>query len=86
MEIGFPMRSPIFAELTDVEDQSSRLRSVTGSFQVYIALLQWNLKNLKSSSARSTNLRRLAYLNRFSQEHQEQMKSCKDKTCIQGNV
>jgi len=81
-----PKEEALFAELIDVEDQVSRLRSVTGSFQDYIPFLQWNPINLKSSSARSTNSRRLAYLHRFSREHQEQMRLGQDKPCIQGNV
>jgi 3-hydroxyphenylacetate 6-hydroxylase len=81
-----PKEEALFAELIEVEDQVSRLRSVTGSFQDYIPFLQWNPINFKSSSARSTNSRRLAYLNRFSEEHKEQMQLGKDKPCIQGNV
>lgn len=81
-----PKEEALFAELIEVEDQVSHLRSVTGSFQDYIPLLQWNPINLKSSNARSTNSRRLAYLNRFSEEHKEQMNLGKDKPCIQGNI
>lgn len=81
-----PKEKGLFDELIDVEDRVTRLRSVTGSYQDYIPLMRWNPFNLKSSHAKETNLRRLAYLHRFSDEHKEEMKVGGDKPCIQGNI
>lgn len=81
-----PQEQGLFEELLDVEEQVSGFRSVVGAAQDYVPLLRWNPINLKSAHAKNTNVRRLAYLNRFSDEHKQQMKLGTDKPCIQGKV
>jgi 3-hydroxyphenylacetate 6-hydroxylase len=81
-----PKQEGLFEELLYVEEQVSGFRSVVGALQDYVPLLRWNPLNLKSMRAKNTNIRRLAYLFRFSEEHKQQMKLGTDKPCIQGNV
>lgn len=90
MTVNYGKRLPkepgVFEEVISVEEQVSLFRSVTGAAQDYIPLLRWNPINQKSARARATNARRLKYLNRFSDEHKQEMKDGTDKPCIQGNV
>lgn len=80
-----PLDEGLLEEIIDAEDELSRVKTPLGSSQDFIPILRLMPFNTKSSRARETNRRRLAYLNRFSREMKERMENGTEKACIQVN-
>ncbi|KAK8250203.1 cytochrome P450 [Phyllosticta capitalensis] len=77
---------PLFAEITEVEEDISRFRSTTGNLQDYIPLLRLNPFGGGSKHAARVRDRRDVYLKRLNQDLDRRMKNGTHKPCIQANV
>ena len=89
LTINYGARLPpdegLLEEIIDAEDELSRIKTPLGSTQDFIPILRLLPFNKKSATARETNKRRLAYLDRFSREMEDRMEKGVDKPCIQVN-
>ncbi|OMP86166.1 Cytochrome P450 1A1 [Diplodia seriata] len=78
---------PMFAEITEVEDDISRFRSTTGNLQDYIPLLRLNpFDSWAKKRSREVRNRRDVYLNRLNADLDARMARGTHKPCIQANV
>lgn len=78
--------SPLFAEITHVEEEVSKFRSTTGNLQDYIPLLRWNPFSFGSAKARDMRRRRDVYLRALNEELDAKMRDGTESACIQANV
>jgi 3-hydroxyphenylacetate 6-hydroxylase len=78
--------SPLFAEITHVEEEVSKFRSTTGNLQDYIPLLRWNPFNPGSAHARDMRRRRDVYLQTLNADLEARMAAGTAAPCIQANV
>ncbi|KAL1651888.1 hypothetical protein SLS58_000011 [Diplodia intermedia] len=78
---------PMFAEITEVEDDISRFRSTTGNLQDYIPLLRLNpFDSWAKKRSREVRNRRDVYLHRLNADLDARMARGTHKPCIQANV
>lgn len=78
--------SPLFAEITHVEEEVSKFRSTTGNLQDYIPLLRWNPFSFGSANARAMRRRRDVYLRALNEELDAKIAAGTAQPCIQANV
>jgi 3-hydroxyphenylacetate 6-hydroxylase len=78
--------SPLFAEITHVEEEVSRFRSTTGNLQDYIPLLRLNPFSFGSKRAVEMRDRRDVYLKALNKGLEERMEKGTHHPCIQANV
>ncbi|OJD40715.1 3-hydroxyphenylacetate 6-hydroxylase [Diplodia corticola] len=78
---------PMFAEITEVEEDISRFRSTTGNLQDYIPLLRLNpFDRWAKTRSKEVRNRRDVYLNRLNTNLDARMAAGTHKPCIQANV
>ncbi|EOD51687.1 putative cytochrome p450 phenylacetate protein [Neofusicoccum parvum UCRNP2] len=78
---------PMFAEITEVEEDISRFRSTTGNLQDYIPILRWNpFDQWAKKRSKEVRDRRDVYLNRLNNDLDKRMAEGTHKPCIQANV
>lgn len=78
---------PMFAEITEVEEDISRFRSTTGNLQDYIPLLRLNpFDRWAKKRSKEVRDRRDVYLNRLNDDLDKRMADGSHKPCIQANV
>lgn len=78
---------PMFAEITEIEEDISRFRSTTGNLQDYIPLLRLNpFDSWAKNRSKEVRDRRDVYLNRLNDDLDKRMREGTHKPCIQANV
>ncbi|EKG13446.1 Cytochrome P450 [Macrophomina phaseolina MS6] len=78
---------PLFAEITEVEEDISRFRSTTGNLQDYIPILRLNpFDSWAKKRSKEVRNRRDVYLNRLNADLDKRMAQGTHKPCIQANV
>ncbi|KAF9879650.1 3-hydroxyphenylacetate 6 hydroxylase [Colletotrichum karsti] len=77
---------PLFKEITDVEGNISRTRSVTDNLQDYIPLMRMNPFSAGSRQAVAMRRRRDKYLSNLNNDLKERVRNGTYEPCIQANV